>query len=158
MEETVTLFVYQSDKCAQLVKDLYEVLRSSGKAARIRVIRAKISNPAEFPAFLDYLEELYGSQYVSEYRKYSVEKLPALIIGDTKIFEGYFPSKGELAELIGAPPKPAQPKPVEPQRAPPPALRGGCRGCVFFDEAGFKCVLLRTKVEDPGAPPCKRRS
>lgn len=157
MEEAVTLFVYQGDKCAQLVKDLYEVLRSSGKAAKIRVIRAKISNPAEFPAFLDYLEELYGPQYVSEYRKYGVGKLPALVVGSAKVFEGYFPSKEELAELLGAPPKPAQPKPAEPQRVPPPAPRGGCRGCVFFDEAGSKCVLLRTRVEDPQAPPCKRR-
>lgn len=157
MGEAVTLFVYQSDKCAQLVKDLYEVLRSSGKAAKIRVIRAKISNPAEFPAFLDYLEELYGPQYVSEYRKYGVGKLPALVVGGAKVFEGYFPSKEELAELLGAPPKPAQPKPAEPQRVPPPAPRGSCRGCVFFNEAESKCVLLRTRVEDPGAPPCKRR-
>ncbi len=158
MEEAVTLFVYQSDRCAQLVKDLYEVLRSSGRAAKIRVIRAKISNPAEFPAFLDYLEELYGPQYVSEYRKYGVGKLPALIVGGTKVFEGYFPSKEELTELLGVSPKPVQPRPVEPQRVPPPAPRGGCRGCVFFSEAESKCVLLRIRVEDPGTPPCKRRS
>lgn len=163
MEAPVILFVYKSDKCAQLVKDLYEVVRASGRRVKIRVVRAKIRSPDEFPAFLTYLEELYGPHYVSEYKRYGIEKLPALVVGGVKLFEGYFPSREELAELLAkegvTPPKPPEPE----RRAPPsppraaPARRAGCRGCVFYLESSSRCTLLHIRVEDPENPPCGRR-
>jgi len=172
-EEQVVLFVYRGDRCAQLVKDVYEVLRGSGRRARIRVVRANIQSPEEFPAFLEYLGELYGRQYVEEYEKYGVRKLPALVVGGVKLFEGVFPTREELAEMLGAV-KPAPPPPL-PQRVPPqpsPELKlppapvaqkaepkpagKSCASCVFFNGSASRCLLLRVKVEDPERPPCGR--
>jgi hypothetical protein len=162
-EEQVVLFVYRGERCAQLVKDVYEVLRSSGRRARIRVVRANIQSPEEFPAFLEYLGELYGRQYVEEYEKYRVRKLPALVVGGVKLFEGVFPTREELAEMLGAAkPAPAaapsQPAPeAKPaQRAEPRPAGRSCTGCVFFDRSASRCLLLRVRVEDPARPPCGR--
>jgi len=162
-EEQVVLFVYRGDRCAQLVKDVYEVLKSSGRRARIRVVRANIQSPEEFPAFLEYLGELYGRQYVEEYEKYGVRKLPALVVGGVKLFEGAFPSREELAEMLGAAkPAPPQRGPPAPEPKLPPAAQGpelkpagkSCTRCVFFDRSTSRCLLLRVRVEDPGRPPC----
>jgi len=171
-EESIVVFVYKGDRCAQLVKDVYEVLRGSGRKARIRVVRANIQSPEEFPAFLEYLGELYGKQYVEEYEKYGVKKLPALVVGGVKLFEGAFPSREELAEILGAtkPAPPQQPllQPAPPQPSPEPKpsparklelkpAGKGCFSCVFFDRSTSRCVLLRAKVENPEKPPCGRR-
>jgi len=168
-EESIVVFVYKGDRCAQLVKDVYEVLRDSGRKARIRVVRANIQSPEEFPAFLEYLGELYGKQYVEEYEKYGVKKLPALVVGGVKLFEGTFPSRMELAEILGAakpaPPLPQavppqlspEPKPSPAQKPEPKPAGKGCFSCVFFDRPTSRCVLLRAKVENLEKPPCGRR-
>ena len=158
-EQVVTLFVYKSDRCAKLVKDLYEAIRLSKKRVRIRVVRANIRNPDEFPAFLEYLGELYGSQYVSEYKRYGVEKLPALVVGSAKVFEGYFPSKEELVELLTPSSKPTAEE-IEPEARKEEVKVGrsrGCEGCIFYEKASSRCVLLRLSVRDPESPPCGRR-
>lgn len=163
MDAPLTLFVYKSEKCAQLVKDLYEVVKSSGRRLKIRVVRAKIRSPDEFPAFLTYLEEIYGPHYVSEYKKYGIEKLPALVVGGVKLFEGYFPSREELAELLAreglARPQPREePRPAPPSPMPAARVRrAGCRGCIFYLETSSRCTLLHVRVESPENPPCGGR-
>lgn len=163
-QETIVVFVYKGDRCAQLVKDVYEVLKSTGRKAKIRVVRANIKSPEDFPRFLEYLGELYGRQYVEEYAKYGVKKLPALVVGGVKLFEGAFPTREELAEMLGA----AKPAPLQPPPAPQPSLvqvaqrqepkvSKGCSTCIFFDRSTSRCVFLRVKVENPEKPPCGKR-
>ncbi|MEM2298265.1 MAG: thioredoxin family protein [Thermofilaceae archaeon] len=149
--EQVVLFVYKGDRCAQLVKDVYEVLKASGRQAKLRVVTAGIADPREYPSFLEFLEGLYGSQYVEEFKKYRVGSLPALVVGGEKLFEGRFPTKEELQELFGVA-----------RRAPPPSLppepaTGVCAGCLFYDAKASRCLLLRVAVADPGKPPCGKR-
>lgn len=149
--EQVILFVYKGDRCAQLVKDVYETLKASGRQAKLRVVTAGISDPREYQSFLEFLEGLYGSQYVEEFKKYRVSTLPALIVGGTKLFEGRFPSKEEIHELLGV----VERAPA-PARAPEPKA-GICASCLFYDAKSSRCLLLRTAVTDPGNPPCGRR-
>ncbi|MCS7104662.1 MAG: hypothetical protein NZ954_03760 [Thermofilaceae archaeon] len=162
-DETVVLFVYKGEQCARLVKDVYDVLQGSGRRARLKVITASIQNPNEFTSFLEYLGELYGKQYVAEYEKHNIRRLPALVAGGTKLFEGVFPSKEQLAQLFGTV-KPitlttGQPPPTSSGslKSEMPSAGGGCRGCIFFESSSNRCVLLRAKVESPSKPPCGRR-
>lgn len=161
--ETVVLYVFKGEQCARLVKDVYDVLQGSGRRTRLKVVTASIQNPDEFTSFLEYLGELYGKQYVAEYEKHNIRRLPALVAGGTKLFEGVFPSKEELAQMLGVvksttlttgqPPLVFSGLP----KAETPSSSGGCRGCIFFEGSSNRCVLLRTKVESPSKPPCGRR-
>jgi len=140
----VVLFVYKGDRCAQLVKDVYEVLRASGRRAKLRVVRAAIADPREFGSFLELLGTLYGRQYLEEFERYQVRALPALVVGGVKVLEGRFPTREELEELLGA---------ARPGRG----AQGACQRCVFYDARASRCLLLRAAVGDPSSPPCGRR-
>jgi len=146
--EQVVLFVYKDDRCGQLVKDVYEVLRSLGRPVRLKVVTAKVTDPRELPAFLSHLRDIYGDEYAEIYVRHQVRTLPTLVVGGVKVFEGRFPTRDELAELLGAP-----------ARAPAQAKRaaGPCLTCVFYDEQSSRCLLLREPVRDPASPPCGRR-
>lgn len=149
--EQVVLFIYRGDRCAQLVRDVHEALRSSGRQAKLRVVTAGISDPREFPSFLTLLGELYGRQYVEEFEKHQIRSLPALVAGSVKLFEGRFPSREELAELLGGPRAEAPARPLERQVAE------ACRGCLFYDAQTSRCLLLRALVRDARAPPCGKK-
>lgn len=162
VETKVTLFVYKGDRCAQLVKELYEILKSSSGKSRMRVVRARITSPEQFSAFLTYMEELYGSEYVDEYKRYGIRRLPALVVGESKVFEGYFPSRDELVELLaeaGILPRKHEARPVHEgvaREAVAAKSVKSCRNCVFYDASRSRCFLLHLNVQDPNNPPCTR--
>lgn len=154
VETRVTLFVYKGDRCAQLVKELYEILRSSPSKPRMRVVRARITSPEEFSAFLTYMEELYGSEYVDEYKRYGIKRLPALVVGESKVFEGYFPSREDLVELLveaGILPEKREARPLIKREV---TTTKSCRNCVFYDASRSRCFLMHANVQDPDNPPC----
>lgn len=162
-QEPVVVFVYRDERCAKLVKDLYEVLRSLGREARIRVVRARVERPDEFPAFIEYLATLYGKQYTAEYERYGIRKLPAVVVEGVKLVEGAFLTREQLVELLSAKlaqpaatARPPQPAPEAPKREVV-EQRMGCRSCAFFNPQTSRCTLLRREVGDPSRPPCGRK-
>jgi len=152
--EPVVVFVYSSRQCARLIRDLHELLQASGERPRMKVVRAKVADPEELPAFLSYMEEVYGAEYTEEYKRYGVRRLPALVVRGVKIVEGRFPSRDELAEMLAKagfslPPQPAgAPGAVEARR--------GCEGCVFYDAGRGRCTILHVRVQQPSSPPCEQ--
>lgn len=128
-QPTIRLFIAQDDKSAVLLKTLEALLERMppSKRPKVKIHVAKIEDPGKFPEFLTYLEEIYGGIYTLPYRRYKIEKLPALVIDDRKVFEGYFPSEEELVSMLEAegielppPPTPAPPPPAPPLPAPRP--------------------------------------
>jgi len=128
-QPTIRLFIAQDDKSAVLLKTLEALLERMppSKRPKVKIHVAKIEDPSKFPEFLTYLEEIYGGIYTLPYRRYKVEKLPALVVDDRKVFEGYFPSEEELISMLEAegielplPPTPTPPPSAQPPVMPPP--------------------------------------
>jgi hypothetical protein len=78
----------------------------------------KISDPRDFPSFLQQLEELYGGVYTLEFKKHGISSLPAVVIDGEKRSEGRYLSRDEVREILGLP--------VALREGPkPPAAPGG---------------------------------
>ncbi|MCD6563613.1 MAG: hypothetical protein J7K23_06850 [Thermoproteales archaeon] len=101
-QKIIKLYIGRDDKSAELFRNLSNIIRQipPEKRPKLKVRVVKIKNPDEFPEFLEQLEEIFGGLYTLEFRKYQIQKLPAIVVDEEKVFEGSFPTKEELIQIL----------------------------------------------------------
>lgn len=100
--KTIKLYIGRDRQSAKLLKDLSLLMRRlpKDKRPKLKVRVVKIEEPSEFPELLEQLEEIFGGLYTLEFRKYGIKNLPAIVVDDKKVLEGYFPNTKELVEIL----------------------------------------------------------
>ncbi len=96
----IKLYVCLDEKSERLIEDVKKVVSKMKEEPKIEVIQAKIKDPSKFQEYLGLLEEFVGGAATLEFRKHDITKLPAIVVDDEKIIEGYYPDLRELEELF----------------------------------------------------------
>ena len=166
---TINLFICRDEKSKELLDNLRLLIEPVKDSVELKVHLVRIKNPEDFESFLSWMEELFGGISTLVFRKYGIEKLPAIVIGDKKVLEGMYPSLEELEEVLvceGVLKKPAPAEAVGGEEesevegaGPEPAQvqlgrRKSCDTCIFYNESRRRCALLGVKIEDVNNPPC----
>ena len=74
------VYVCRDPRHERLVEDLKGILDNvRGKKPKLNVIRLKLTDPEEFPTYLEYLEEVFGGVVTAEYRRFGIKSLPAIV-------------------------------------------------------------------------------
>jgi len=127
LPKEIMLCLCRDEESRKMLEAFYSEVHLLPKPERpkLRVKLVKISDPRDFPSFLQQLEELYGGVYTLEFKKLNIEKLPAIVVDGEKVSEGKYLSMEEIREILGLPVKieaePTPPVPLEeelPQVAP----------------------------------------
>ena len=107
MPKEIMLCLCRDEESRKMLEAFYSEVHLLPKPERpkLRVKLVKISDPRDFPSFLQQLEELYGGVYTLEFKKLNIEKLPAIVVDGEKVSEGKYLSKEEIRDLLGLPVK-----------------------------------------------------
>ena len=96
------VYVCRDPQHSELVNVLREMLNRVKPKDRpkLKVVKLKLTNPADFPAYLEYLEELFGGIATAEYRRFGIKALPAVVYRGKLVVQGRVPTREELEELL----------------------------------------------------------
>jgi len=97
---SIQLFICRDQRSKQLLDELNSILKPYRNEVELKVHIVHIKNPEDFENFMLMMEELFGGISTLVFRKYGIRSIPAIVIDDRKVFEGKYPSREELEELL----------------------------------------------------------
>lgn len=122
MVKEIKVFLPRTPEAQAMLEAFKSEINAIPKDQRPRlVIRLlNLKDPSKYKQWLENLEEVFGGVYVSEFKKYEINALPAVIVDGEKTIEGRYLNREEVKLLIqGLSPELASITPLE---TPPPEI------------------------------------